>query len=302
MYAYMYMYTPSHTRPKPMADPEEQAASEKGTPADSIPKAPEPLPTLSCWERCFEVIATVITGIVFIAKLLQPVSIFIGSCALIWICWAILQFCRHGSRILFLWGIRVDQPNLRRSFFLPSLFAIFAIIFICVGAAVQGRKIVFDNWHLWLIFSIYPFYGVLQHVMLQAFLMRNLSWCVTGSDATSVLSAFMQKPGLLTFLPLAACVAVSAAAFAFVHWPDRWLMIGTGVMGVPWAVEYLLHRNVLPLGLYHGFLGSLFYFWCWAEAQIAELAHAFPAEFPASTQLWGFGASGKSLYDDHHGG
>ena len=33
---------------------------------------------------------------------------------------------------------------------------------------------------------------------------------------------------------------------------DPWLIAGTGVMGVPWAVEYLLHRSVLPLGLYHG--------------------------------------------------
>ena len=45
------------------------------------------------------------------------------------------------------------------------------------------------------------------------------------------------------------CVLSSATAFAFVHWPDPWLIAGTGVMGVPWAIEYLLHRNVFPLGL-----------------------------------------------------
>ncbi|CAE7571167.1 unnamed protein product [Symbiodinium natans] len=220
-----------------------------------------PMPRPKPWERCFEVFATAATGVIFILKLLDPVWIFITSCALVWIGWCGFQFCRYGSGILFLWGIRVDQPNLRKSFLLPSLFAVFALVFICVGAAVEGREIRFDNWHLWLIFFLYPFYGVLQHVMLQSFLMRNLSWCITGMDEYSVLHAFLKEPRILGFLGVLACVAASVSAFAFVHWPDPWLIAGTGVMGVPWAIEYLLHRNVLPLGLYHGFLGTLFYFW-----------------------------------------
>ena len=229
---------------------------------EAVPEAKtSDLPRLCCWERLFEVIATLITGVIFITKLLEPLWIFIASCALIWIVWCFLQFCRHGLKILFLWGVRIDQPNLRRSFLIPTLFAIVAIIFICVGAAVTNKEIRFDNWHLWIIFFLYPFYGVLQHVMLQSFLMRHISWCITGSDEHSVLHAFLEKPGLLPFIAVLVCVVTSATAFAFVHWPDPWLIAATGTMGVPWAIEYLLHRNVLPLGLYHGFLGTLFYFW-----------------------------------------
>eukprot|EP00435_Cladocopium_sp_Y103_P057503 s749_g19.t2 len=148
----------------------------------------------------------------------------------------------------------IEQPNLKYSFILPSFFSLVALVAICIGTALQNRSIYFDNWHLWLIFALYPFYGVLQHVMLQSFLMRHLSWLVTGKDDYSVLQAFWKDRNLLNFLATLGCVLVSATAFAMVHWPDAWLMAGTGMMGVPWAVEYLLHRNVLPLGLYHGFV------------------------------------------------
>eukprot|EP00435_Cladocopium_sp_Y103_P057645 s749_g19.t3 len=212
------------------------------------------LPDLSSWERCFEVFATLTTGVIFIAKLLNPLSIFIASCALLWIAWGLFQLFRHGRRILSSWGLRIEQPNLKYSFILPSFFSLVALVAICIGTALQNRSIYFDNWHLWLIFALYPFYGVLQHVMLQSFLMRHLSWLVTGKDDYSVLQAFWKERNLLNFLATLGCVLVSATAFAMVHWPDAWLMAGTGMMGVPWAVEYLLHRNVLPLGLYHGFV------------------------------------------------
>ena len=80
-------------------------------------------------------------------------------------------------------------------------------------------------------------------------------------DDCSVLDVFLKKPALKHLMAVFACVLASATAFAFVHWPDPWLIAGTGVMGVPWAIEYLLHRNILPLGFYHGVLGTLFYFW-----------------------------------------
>jgi membrane protease YdiL (CAAX protease family) len=62
----------------------------------------------------------------------------------------------------------------------------------------------------------------------------------------------LEERNLRNFLATLGCVWGSATAFAMVHWPDIWLMAGTGMMGVPWAVEYLLHRNVLPLGLQLG--------------------------------------------------
>lgn len=65
-------------------------------------------------------------------------------------------------------------------------------------------------------------------------------------------SMVLEERNLRNFLATLGCVLVSATAFAMVHWPDIWLMAGTGMMGVPWAVEYLLHRNVLPLGLQLG--------------------------------------------------
>jgi hypothetical protein len=84
--------------------------------------------------------------VIFIAKLLNPLSLFIASCALLWIAWGVFQLFRHGGRILSSWGVRVDQPNLKHSLILPSLFSLVALGAICIGTAVQNRSIYFDNW------------------------------------------------------------------------------------------------------------------------------------------------------------
>ena len=93
---------------------------EKIEPDDQLEK----LPRLSRVERLFEFVATLATGVVFITKVLKPLGLFIGMCAALWLLWAIFQLYRHGWKILKNWGLRVDQPNLRRSFIIPSVFAL----------------------------------------------------------------------------------------------------------------------------------------------------------------------------------
>ena len=122
----------------------------------------EILPEISCWERWFEVIATVTTGVVFLTKVLRPPGVFLIACTTLWLSWCIFQRGRHGSQIFFVWGLRIDQPNLKYSFILPSIFALLAIVGIAIAAVVQEHRMQFDNWHLWLVLVLYPFWGLLQ--------------------------------------------------------------------------------------------------------------------------------------------
>lgn len=119
------------------------------------------LPQLTCRVRSFEFVAAVITGMVFMAKILKPPVVFISCCTVLWTGWLIFQCRRHGRQILFLWGLRVD--NLPRSLVLPSFFAVFAILIISLVSVGDGRDVVapFHTWRFWLMMALYPLWGVL---------------------------------------------------------------------------------------------------------------------------------------------
>gem|GEM_PF-5306162 len=54
---------------------------------------------------------------------------------------------------------------------------------------------------------------------------------------------------------------IPATAFGAVHLPSWDLTAGTFGLGLASTPLYLRHRNVLPLGLYHGWLGAFYYRW-----------------------------------------
>jgi len=225
------------------------------------------LPEISCWERWFEVLATVTTGVVFVAKVLRPPGVFLIACTTLWASWFIFQRGRHGSKIFFVWGLRIDQPNLKYSFILPSIFALLAIVGIAIAAVVQEHRMQFDNWHLWLVLVLYPFWGLLQQVLVFSFLVRHLNWWYTGSEDKNIINmswttgkGCWRSQRCLLFC-VALCIFIPPFAFTLLHSPDGWFMAFAGVMGFFWAISYLVYRNVLPLGLYHGLLLALFYFW-----------------------------------------
>lgn len=45
------------------------------------------------------------------------------------------------------------------------------------------------------------------------------------------------------------------------HLPSWKLAAGTFGLGLAYTPLYLHHRNLWPLGLYHGWLGVFYYFW-----------------------------------------
>ena len=52
----------------------------------------------------------------------------------------------------------------------------------------------------------------------------------------------------------------TALVFAGVHYPDRWLILGTFVLALFYGYIYLRMRNVYVMGIMHGWLGALFYY------------------------------------------
>merc|ERR1712187_76218 len=103
--------------------------------------------------------------------------------------------------------------------------------------------------------------GVLQQYLVHAIFTRNLNFFFTGSEKETVLAQALESKSLVASMRLGLCTFVPALIFAVVHYPHSWLMAATGLLGLFWAPLYLHCRNLWPLGLYHGWIGTLFYFW-----------------------------------------
>jgi len=55
-------------------------------------------------------------------------------------------------------------------------------------------------------------------------------------------------------------ILLAALLFAAVHYPFMWLMIATFVLAIFYGWIYLSERNIYVLGLFHGWLGGIFYY------------------------------------------
>ena len=55
-------------------------------------------------------------------------------------------------------------------------------------------------------------------------------------------------------------IFLTAMLFGVVHYPYYWLMLGTFVLALFYGFIYLKERNVYVMGLFHGWLGGLFFY------------------------------------------
>ncbi|MDH5698601.1 MAG: CPBP family glutamic-type intramembrane protease [Nitrospirota bacterium] len=136
------------------------------------------------------------------------------------------------------WGFRTD--NLRQAFIGPSvLFAGSGLAMAWYG--MMTGRVLWQGHMLFLLF-LYPLWGILQQFLVQSLGVDNL------------MKLFPQL-GLLLAIP------VGVMLFAVVHFPDWWLMLATGLLACFFIPLYIRDRNLWPLGLYHGWLGTFFYLW-----------------------------------------
>jgi len=144
------------------------------------------------------------------------------------------------------WGFRLD--NLGRAWRGPA--AVLAAGALLLAALGYARGNLRWNPHLPIIASIYPAWGIAQQFMLQAMVVRNLRGRI-------------RSPVLVTLL--------AASLFAAVHLPDLILVGATFVLALLFTPFYLKDRNLLPLGIVHGLLGALAYFWLLGRDPFREL-------------------------------
>jgi hypothetical protein len=104
------------------------------------------------------------------------------------------------------------------------------------GAPVLER---FGNWHMLVAAALYFPWALLQQYIFQFYWFGR--W--------------------LTLVPMPIAVALTAVAFAAVHYP-RWpVMAVTVVAGAVWSLIYYRWRSLLPLAAAHALLGTALHYW-----------------------------------------
>jgi hypothetical protein len=136
----------------------------------------------------------------------------------------------------------VGELGLGRRGFLRTLKQAFP--FVVLGEVVM---IGFGVWWyglripaaFWLVFLVYPLWGIAQQFALQAMVTRNIGVLVES-------------------LPL-KIIAV-AAIFSMSHFPNYSLMALTLVAGVAFTWLYIRCRNIWAIGILHGIMGATAYY------------------------------------------
>ena len=150
----------------------------------------------------------------------------------------IVQRQKKVPGLLSYWGFRLDNFTEVGKMVMP--FGLIAVaLFIIIGYFQNTLNL---NWHLIPILILYPLWGAIQQFL------------VIGLFAGNLID--LKKPRLNKYL----IILLNAVVFAAVHYPTWWLIIGTFVLALFYGFIYLRSRNVYVLGIFHGWLGGLFFF------------------------------------------
>lgn len=157
------------------------------------------------------------------------------------ITWAGYFLHRARRDSTFLTAAGLSSRGLAGCFRVASLVSVGAAVLMAAVAASQG-SLQLDG-DLLPLFVLYPVWGLVQQTLVQGMVARNLREA----------EGRVRSPYVIT--PLTALL------FGVIHLPDWKLMAATTGIGLAFTPIYLKYRNVWPLGVYHGLLGALFYFW-----------------------------------------
>jgi uncharacterized protein len=156
------------------------------------------------------------------------------------ISWTIYIIYRNRTKkgIIKYWGFRSDNFKSVMRKVIP--FGLLSVIgFIGIGLY---RGTINITWHIIPILILYPVWGIAQQFLLIALTVGNMQ----------DLKGQKLKKGII--------ILFSALLFALVHYPFVWLIIATFILGIFYGLIYLSERNIYVLGLFHGWLGGLFYY------------------------------------------
>lgn len=189
--------------------------------------------------RCLEIFAVILTGVgkfIFMDYLKWRLSYVVFAI----IAWSSYVYYRYKKDKLVLkdWGFRIDNFRAVLKMILP--FAVISIFsFICIGYYQHTLN---ATWHIIPLLITYPIWGTIQQFLTIGIVAGNLKTFRYIKIKTIVI------------------ILVTSVLFSLVHYPSIWLMIGTFILAVVYCYIYLKSKNLYALGIFHGWLGAIFYY------------------------------------------
>lgn len=189
--------------------------------------------------RWLEIAAVVLTGLgkFIFMDLLDLRLLYIVTACLTWMAYVIYRY-RKQEGILAYWGWTTKNFG-RTVLELLPVALLFAICFIIIGNQLETNIL---NWNILPILVVYPIWGIIQQFIIVGLIARNLQ------DL---------KEQNLSELSI---VIITATVFAIVHFPFLWLVIATFLLAIVYTLLYLRGRNLIVLGILHGWMGALFFY------------------------------------------
>ena len=158
---------------------------------------------------------------------------------------ALIVLSAARSRRLWALARSVDATGARGAWKAALAFTAVALVVLAAAAVAAARSAGtpvlerFSNWHMLAAAALYFPWALLQQYIFQFYWFGR--W--------------------LRLVPVAAAVAITAVAFAAVHFP-RWpVMAVTVIAGGVWSLIYYRWRSLVPLAVSHALLGTALHFW-----------------------------------------
>ena len=154
-----------------------------------------------------------------------------------WVYYIIARI-RRSPHLIHSWGF--SSHNLKTTFLIVMPVTAAAVAAAVLYGFVSGTVVL--HWHMWVIFLLYPAWGIVQQFLLVVLVAGNLDRMSRGT-----------LPRLLIVLP-------TAVLFSIAHIPVPLLMVVTFFMGCFTSTMYLRYRSVWALGVFHGLFATALYF------------------------------------------
>jgi membrane protease YdiL (CAAX protease family) len=158
---------------------------------------------------------------------------------------ALIVFSAARSRRFWALARSVDATGARGAWKAALAFTAVALVVLAAAAIAVARASGtpalerFANWHMLAAAALYFPWALLQQYIFQFYWFGR--W--------------------LRLVPVPAAVAITALAFAAVHYPRLPVMAVTVIAGAVWALIYYRWRSLVPLAVSHALLGTALHYW-----------------------------------------
>jgi hypothetical protein len=189
--------------------------------------------------RLFEIMMVILTGLgkLLFVDYLNLKFIYVLTAIIFWITYFFMRIRKDRTLITY-WGLSFS--NAKESFKIVSIVSsIILCAFIIYGIYYDTIKF---SWNIILVLITYPIWGLVQQFLMMSLFAGNL------------------KDFEFHYINKTLIILLTSFLFSIVHYPSLLLIIATFIMAIFYSILFLHKRNIIPLGIFHGFLGGIFYY------------------------------------------